>query len=292
MFERSQSVGVANQGQCELYRRLSDKFDIVVKLICLFNVEHNTQSENRLERQTEIGKLMDLKHPCIAAPFGFIVSATWTELKIVRTYHPIGSLEEVLQTSPSWWTMTVKSIAVVGIVLGMRFVHSFGLVSGNLKLRNILFKETHQIELVDIVTNQMESHDRKNFVGSPRKVNEVPSAFAAPEIISGHKLTQKADVFAFVSILFSIVVGHHPFEETGERSCCAEGDLTARDVIPGFVPEFVSRVILSGLATNPNDRPSFQEIFEVLKANNFRIAEDVDSEAVFAFVGSVESSES
>jgi serine/threonine protein kinase len=292
MFERSQSYEVANQGQCELYRRLSDNFGIVVKLMCLFNVKDNTQSEKRLEIQTEIEKLMNLKHPCLAAPFGFIVSSTWTELKIVRTYYPIGSLEEVLQTSPSWWTVTVKSIAVVGIVLGMRFVHSVGLVSGNLKPRNILFNQTHQIQIVDIVPNHMESHGRENFIGSPRKANGIPSAFAAPEIRSGHELTQTADVFAFASILFAIVVGHGPFEEATERGCCAEGDLIVRDVIPGFVPEFVSRMILSGLTTNPSDRPSFQAIFQILKANNFKIAEEVDSEAVFAFVGSVESSES
>jgi serine/threonine protein kinase len=41
--------------------------------------------------------------------------------------------------------MTVKSIAAVGIMLAMRFVHSFGLVSGNLKPQNILFNEIHQI---------------------------------------------------------------------------------------------------------------------------------------------------
>jgi serine/threonine protein kinase len=228
---------------------------------------------------------MNLKHLCITAPFGFIVSATWTELKIVWTYYPIGSLEEAVRTSPSWWTMTVKSIAVVGIVLGMHCVHSLGLVSGNLKPRNIRFNEIHQIQIVDIVTNQEESHGRENSVGSPRKANEVPSAFAVQEILSGHKLTQKADVFVFASILFAIVVGHRAFEEAGERSCCAEKPPIVRDVIPSFVPEFVSRVILSGLATNPNDRPSFQGIFEILKANNFRIAQDLDSEAVLAFVG-------
>jgi hypothetical protein len=71
----------------------------------------------------------------------------------VRAYAQIGSLEEVLQTSPSWWTATVKSIAVVGIALGMKFVHSFGLVCGNLKPNNSLFDESHRIQIVDIIPN-------------------------------------------------------------------------------------------------------------------------------------------
>jgi serine/threonine protein kinase len=113
----------------------------------------------------------------------------------------------------------------------------------------------------------------------------------APEVLSDCKPTQKADVFAFASILFSIVVGHHPFRETGERSGRAERSLIVRDALQAFVPDFICRLILSGLSTNPNDRPSFNEIIEVLKKNDFRIAEEVDSEAVSAFVSSMESSE-
>jgi hypothetical protein len=58
-----------------------------------------------------------------------------------------------------------------------------------------------------------------------------------------------------------------------------------------FESDFVSRLILSGLSTNPITRPSFNEIIEALKDNDFRITEEVDSEAVSAFVSSVESSE-
>jgi maternal embryonic leucine zipper kinase len=143
-----------------LYRRLSDRFAIVVKVIESFDVEKGSKSENRLEIQNESEKLMNLKHPCVAALFGFVVSSTWTELKIVRAYTPIGSLEEVLQTSPPWWTATVKSIAVVGIALGMCFVHSFGLVCRNLKPRNILFNEFHRIQIVDVIPNWAKLHSR------------------------------------------------------------------------------------------------------------------------------------
>jgi serine/threonine protein kinase len=139
---------------------------------------------------------MNLRHPCVPARYRFIVSPNWTELKIPRAYAPIASLEEVLQTSASWWTVTVKSIAVVEIALGMRFVHSFEMVFGNLKPSNVVFNELHRIQIVDIVPNRAESHCRKDFDESARKANGVTSEFAAPEVLSGRKLTQKADVFA------------------------------------------------------------------------------------------------
>jgi GTP1/Obg family GTP-binding protein len=56
MFERSQSVGVNNENQCELYRRLSDRFEIVVKLIDHFDVQNDGESENQHEIQNEIEK--------------------------------------------------------------------------------------------------------------------------------------------------------------------------------------------------------------------------------------------
>jgi serine/threonine protein kinase len=172
-----------------LYRRLSDRFAIVVTLIGYVDVENGIESENQLEIQNEIEKQMNLKRPCVANLFGFLASSTWTELKIVRAYAPIGLLEEVLQTSPSWWTVTMKSIAVAGIALGMRFVHSFGLVCGNLNPSNIRFDEPHRIQIVDIIPNWAELYSRENFDESTRKANEVPSEFAAPEVLSGRKLT-------------------------------------------------------------------------------------------------------
>jgi serine/threonine protein kinase len=260
-------------------------------LISSFDVENGSESENRLEIQNEIEKLMNLRHPCIASPFGFVVSSTWTELNIARAYVRIGSLEEILQTHPPWWTATAKSIAVAGIAFGMRFIHSFGLVCGNLKPSNILFDESHRIQIVDIIPNWAKLHFRENFNESALKANGLLSEFASPEVLSDGKLTQKADVFAFALILFSIVVGHCPFGETDERSDRERKLLIVGDTIPGFVPDFVSELIQSGLSTYPNNRPSFDDIIEKLKWNSFRIAEEVDSEEVSAFVSSVESSD-
>jgi hypothetical protein len=50
-------------------------------------------------------------------------------------------------------------------------------------------------------------------------------------------------------------------------------------------------LIESELSTNPQERPSFYEVFEAPKKNYFRIADGVDSDEVSAFVSLVESSE-
>jgi hypothetical protein len=94
-------------------------------------------------------------------------------------------------------------------------------------------------------------------------------------------------------ILFEIVVDlstlgrTSPLEEPGKLPVNA----CERVEIPGFGPEFVYRLIESGLSGNPQERPSFDTISEVLKRNYFRITDGVDIEEVSAFVSLVESSE-
>jgi hypothetical protein len=134
----------------------------------------------------------------------------------------------------------------------------------NLKANSILVDQSHRIQIVDIIPNWIELHNRENSDESTRKANGVMSEFVAPEVLSGRKLTQKADVVAFALILCSIVVGHRPLTETAERSGRAERPLIVRHAFQGFVPDFVSRRILSGLPSNPNDRPSFNNMRDSL----------------------------
>jgi hypothetical protein len=107
------------------------------------------------------------------------------------------------------------------------------------------------------------------------------------------KSTAKVDVFSFALILFEIVLG---LPALGRRNT-SEGleklpvNACERIDIPGSIPEFVSVLIESRLSANPRERPSFNDIFDALKKNCFKIAGGVDSDEVSAFVSLVESSE-
>jgi serine/threonine protein kinase len=122
--------------------RVEDQLLVVVK-----SKPHSTNVE-----ESEIEKLINLRHPCIAAPVGFVFrseSGSLQELKIVRLYLEGCSLAEVVSVNPIWWTSTVKAKAVAGIVLGLRFAHSLGLMHGHLTGNNILFDPNHCIQIVD-----------------------------------------------------------------------------------------------------------------------------------------------
>jgi serine/threonine protein kinase len=91
-----------------------------VKLFGEFDPGENCEIEREIE------KLMNVTHPCIVAPFGFVLPATSKELRIARLYTRNGSLKDVLSVRPLGWTPTTKAIVVAGIVFGMKFLHSSG----------------------------------------------------------------------------------------------------------------------------------------------------------------------
>jgi hypothetical protein len=150
--------------------------------------------------------LINLRHSCISAPIGFVFgieSASPRELKIVRLYFEGYSLAEVLSVKPVWWTSTVKAKAIAGIVLGLRFAHSLGLVNGGLTANNIVFGLDH--------CNVGESEERTPLGGFP-----------------GEVWRPKVDIQAFASILFEIVVGQPAEFETS---------------VPADAPDFISAII-------------------------------------------------
>jgi serine/threonine protein kinase len=217
--------------------------------------------------ENEIENLINLRHPCIAAPIGFVFpieSGRPRELKIVRLYFEGCSLAKVVSVNPVWWTSTVKAKTVTGIVLGLQFAHSLGLLHGGLTTRCILFDSDHCIQIVDFERMRL---------GIDGNENEEETELGG---FSGERWTPEIDVHGFASILFEIVFGHPPKSER---------------FIPSGAPDFVCTMIESGLFPRSRISYSFHTVLDILKQNDFQIDGDVDSAEVSAFVSWVESAE-
>jgi hypothetical protein len=253
----------------EIYHRIEDEFFVFMKWQPFSATVEKSQIDNEIENDIEhkIEKLINLHHPCIAAPIGFVFpieSGSRRELKIVRMYSEGCSLSEVVSINPIWWTSTVKAKAVVGIVLGLRFAHSLGLIHGYLTGNNILFDLNHCIEIIDFRGIVLEACESES---------ESGTQFGG---VSGKKWTLEKDIQGFVSILFEIMFGVPPQDEIS---------------IPTGIPDFVSRIIKSGFSPISRRSYSLNTILNILKENDFQIESDVDSAEVSSFVRWVESAE-
>jgi serine/threonine protein kinase len=258
-FEKRSIICDSDEIPNEISHRIEDQLLVFMKSIPLSENAKSSPIKNEVE------KMINLRHPCIAGPIGFVFgieSGSREKLKIVRLYLEGYSLSEVLSVNPIWWTWTVKAKAIAGIALGLRFAHSLGLIHGHLTTTNIVFDSDHCIQIVDFKSILFEIDESDN---------EDETQLGG---FSGKEWRPEIDIQAFASILFELLFGRPPQGETP---------------IPTSIPNFVSRIIESGLSPISRTRYSFNTILDILKQNDFRIENDVDSAEVSAFVSWVES---
>jgi hypothetical protein len=224
-----------------------------------------------------------LKHPCIVSLQGCLLEEA---PKIVMEYIGGGNLKNLLRNDiprPKWWTETRKAITVVGIVLGMQFMHSKNLNHRNLKPTNILLDNDHNVKISDFGLSRVYECDEKT-------MNFGNALYMAPEVME-RRYDSRVDVYSFGLILYEIVSG------SGFLSSCDERDKAKMlcDLMEGERPEigeevfgFTKDLIEKCWSGCVSERPSFGDIWEILKANEFKIVPEVDSALVEGFVMSVE----
>jgi serine/threonine protein kinase len=181
VFGEGSILGVFDGHSNEIYERCEDGSSMIVKRIS------GMKSMERLK--IEVEQQLNLSHPCILGPIGFIFdpeARMSRELKIVKLYSEGNSLSEVISQNPVWWTATAKAKAIAGIVLSLRFAHSFGLIHGHLSSKTIVFDLNHRIEITDFYPNDLEN-------GEGGKETSV---------FSDEGWSPDADIRGFASILF------------------------------------------------------------------------------------------
>jgi tRNA A-37 threonylcarbamoyl transferase component Bud32 len=241
----------------QLYQESDSEFCIVVKSINI------TLSENKVNVERIIQNMMNLRHSCIAGVIGVVHSSPLRVLKIIRNHIEGYSLSQVVFISPEWWTPTAKAKAVVGVLLGLRFAQSLGLVHGNLTGNNVFVTEEGMIQISDFSLQnlfnaksddwiEMDFYDfsRENFMAT-------------------------ADVGAFARLLSDIVFG---------ATCNGSGQA-------GEIPSFVQAIIERREYADLKGVDPFTIILTILKCNEFKIVAGVDSGDVSTFVDLIQLSE-
>jgi tRNA A-37 threonylcarbamoyl transferase component Bud32 len=219
------------------HRRISDGLTIIVEpLLSVGSMEASLAA---------IEARMAIEHPCLIPPFGFLVQKECNDVMIATVRYPGDSLSEVLANPPVWWNWTAKSKTLVGIALGMGFLHSCGISHGNLTPNNIVFDAKHEIHI---------------------------TGFGGTRLATSGRAGKGADIFAYGGIVRSVL--------SEEES----------DDISDNVTEAIRRLGDCITSETPSDRPSFRRIFETLKSVAFEIVDEVDSNAVFDFVRSIDPS--
>jgi serine/threonine protein kinase len=189
-----------------------------------------------------------------------------------------GSIESIISRIQkgdvlSFWTHNNISCIIVGIVLGMKYLHSLNIIHRDLKPGNLLIDENIRVRICDFGTAVFEDCGTTTAVGTFN--------YISPETLEDAPPTKKVDVFAFGLILFELLVGESVFPKSasifGITKLHGKG---FRPKIPSSVSPPIANLIRSCWAIDPESRPSFEEIYERLEQLWFPFFEDTPAKVV------------
>ncbi|OHS93728.1 hypothetical protein TRFO_39975 [Tritrichomonas foetus] len=155
---------------------------------------------------TEIGISSRLSHMAIMKLKGFSFQNFKDEPYPIIVFNLMknGSIGDMIDSSSKGlvckeWTSTKRFINVVGIALGMKYLHSNHIVHRNLKPNNILLDSSFYLKIADFAcaTEVNLLNQNQTIIGTP--------LYISPEVISESYLTEKIDVFAFSLVVFQIL---------------------------------------------------------------------------------------
>jgi transcriptional regulator with GAF, ATPase, and Fis domain/serine/threonine protein kinase/tetratricopeptide (TPR) repeat protein len=253
---------IGRGGFSEVYRAEKDGRVFAVKIL---NAPAGTKAEDLLARMRyEFWVLKDLDHPHIAKvrDFGcledgrvflvedFIAGVT---LKDFCSDRPFAECEPVL----------------VGLLRGLKSLHEWNIVHGDLKTDNVLVAEGADGAIAKILDFGLSRH----LLGSDSPIGDGfagTPATAAPELLLEHKVDRASDLYAVGVTFYEALSGFNPFvggtaEETFHRHLTLHPEpvaLLRRDVPPHW-GELIGKL----LAKNPSDRPGSvaRVLFELKK---------------------------
>jgi serine/threonine protein kinase len=156
-YERVEDISQGSFSYVQRYHNRKMGVDLAVKSFPRFSKAGHDWNSLFI---CEIENLLQMNHPCIVSLVGYSMPTKDHPARLATLFVDGCSLSSVLISSPDWWIATAKSIVIVGIVIGMRYVHSRGIIHRNLKSGNILLdNETHGVHICDFGSSRLSSVD-------------------------------------------------------------------------------------------------------------------------------------
>lgn len=139
---------------------------------------------------------------------------------------------------------------MIDVAKGLHYLHMKRVVHFDLKSANILLSRAGTAKLADIGMARVLN---KSYLSVISGLGTF--AWSAPEVLSGKRCTEKADIYSFGVVLWEVCTGEAP----------TRGDMRPLQS-PSDCPQDIVDLYLLCVSENPEDRPSAREVLEVLDA--------------------------
>ena len=236
---------------------ISTKQTIIVKLPLYQKNQKEIQSLIQ-----EYNTLAKCSHPVLQMAIGFYHPSNSYEHYLLVPFYKNGSLRNICATDEFHNDNSIKFIMVLGIASGLKYLHNNNIVHQNLKPENILIDDL----FYPILTSFGISRKEKNKM----ILQEKDIIYDAPELFSNCKPNTQTDVYSFGLIVNEIYSGKIPFHNMSINQINRlkmDGNVEVDELIPDFLRD----TIIDCLNPDPNLRPDFNEIDQILLSNFYKL---------------------
>ncbi|CAI9765810.1 unnamed protein product [Fraxinus pennsylvanica] len=246
------------QGSCgTVYHALWYGSDVAVKV---FSRQEYSDDVIFSFRQ-EVSLMKRLRHPNILLFMGAVTSPQ--RLCIVTEFLPRGSLFRLLQRHTSKLDWRRHIYMALDIARGMNYLHRCNppIVHRDLKSSNLLVDKNWTVKVGDFGLSRL-----KHETYLTTKTGKGTPQWMAPEVLRNEPSDEKADVYSFGVILWELVTQKIPWDNLNSMQVIgAVGFMNQRLEIPMDVDPQWASIIESCWQSEPQYRPSFQELVDKLK---------------------------
>lgn len=267
-YKLLRKIGEGGMGYVYLAEQLNISRKVVIKLLkpefCV-----NDEQLGRFKREAELAS--KLSHPnCVTIhDFGFHERAPY----IVMEYLEGQALSELIFYKKEYFSIAEVSHYIGQVCDALEVAQDLGVVHRDLKPENIFVLEEPlgglDIKVLDFgIAKLAHNHPEASSSNLTRgdMVFGTPQ-YMAPEQIRGKPLDHRADVYALTVILFEMLSGKVPYEQSDPSDLVSILTQHLRDPVPELVPEnlhpkaavfcgALNQIIQAGMAKKPEERLS------------------------------------
>ena len=275
---------IGTGGQSKIRKYYSQKYGeyVAEKVINIESSARATLGErgilNVINLLKEAVLLSGFKHNNIVKIYDYIEDPP----TIIMEYCAKGSLRSILDKH-IFLNPLYKIYLIYSICDGLKYVHSKGIVHGDLKCDNILLsdKEKYYIGRYYYPTPKLADFGLGQF--HPNDVAAGTPGFIAPEVYKGSGLNFKTDIFALGMVRFEILSGLRPlpsdlnmamlFLEQKKIPCTKEvlrraWELRCEELLPRIKNNYFDKfytIMIKCISDDPEDRPDISQIYSVVE---------------------------
>ncbi|PIM99147.1 Tyrosine kinase [Handroanthus impetiginosus] len=235
-----------------VYRGVWNGSDVAVKVYC----GNQYNEDTLLDYKKEIDIMRKLRHPNVLLFMGAV--CTEEKLAIVTEYMTRGSLFKTLHRNGQSLDIRRRLRMAIDVARGMNYLHHRNppIVHRDLKSSNLLVDKSWTVKVGDFGLSKLKD---ATFL-TARSGRGTPQ-WMAPEVLRNEPSTEKSDVFSFGVILWELMTERIPWSNLNFLEVVGVvGFMDGRLDLPENIDPQVSSLISQCWRSNPEDRPSFEEI--------------------------------